>query len=455
MDGSEDTYRSLHEMPLIPDPVRLVGRVGATDATWNGVGIIPAAVSQGWKLYVSATLANYVKTLTVAGPIFHDHGIPFKYLSSWSRVRDQNAGLHGFSQVGKCIVAYLHDATKISPVLAALRGSLDAIGHEGPFVPRLPMAWPGAHVFYRFGSYRGKDLDLAGASHADDRLDPLAVMNLVGANPFISADDVAAEAKKSCQVDVGTSVLARFPAVSAICRSGKGGVFRSIDIEDANQAGVIAKIGLRLGSALPDGRDGAHFVQREWRMYCAMREAGLKDVLAKPIAFSKEADANVLVLEEIEGVDLAVHRTRAASDPSQIIPAICLIRRFHRAGFSLGDAKAANFVLRGNDLVVVDLESASLLSQAQVVLPATFVIAGLPDVGCEAQDIVHFLVSLIYPNGRDRAELSQARLIRLPDAVNGGAINDAWALEAVRLLRLVLETLSKDPFLGEFDRAIA
>jgi hypothetical protein len=454
MDGSEHIYDASRGMPVVPDPMRLVGQSGVTGATWNGVGDIPAAVSQGWKLYVSATLANYIRTLKVVGPVFHDHSVPFKYLSNLSRVRDQNAGLFGFSQVGKCVVAYLHDTSKILTVLAALRGSLENIGHEGPFVPRLPAAWSGASVFYRYGSYRAKCIEIAGMSHLDDRRDPLSVMDLVDANPFVSANDVLAGDETVQPVGVGTSILARFPAVSAICRSGKGGVFRAIDMEDPVRTGVIVKIGLQLGSALPDGRDGAHFLDREWHMYGAMRGAGLRDVLAKPIAFSKEEGANVLVLEEIHGVDLAVHRARSTSDPSQIGPAIRLIRRFHRAGFSLGDAKAANFMLRGEDLMVVDLESACLLCRSQDTLPMTFLIAGLPSIGLEARDIFHFLVSLIYPAGRDGMVLSQARLIRLPELPDEAASNDAWDREAVRLLRVALEMLPRDPSLGEFDRAL-
>lgn len=453
MDGLEHGSCLSQNMPAIPSPIRLLGQLGATDATWNGVGNIPASVSQGWKIYVSATFANYVKTLSVAGPVFHDHSVPFKYLSTWSRLRDQNAGVNGFSQIGKCIVAYLHNTSKVPAVLAALRKSLEEIGHEGPFVPRLPVAWPGAHVFYRFGSYRGENIEIEGISRVDNRTDPLSVMNLVGANPFTSASNDAAGAQCK-QGAVGTSILARFPAVSAICRSGKGGVFRSVDVEDPARRCVIVKIGLKLGGALPDGRDGAHFLEREWRMYGAMRLAELENVLAKPIAFSKEEDANILVLEEIQGVDLVLHRAHSATDTSWIRAAIRVIRRFHRAGFSLGDAKASNFMLCGEELMVVDLESASALSDARVALPTTFLIAGLPGVGPEAQDIFHFLASLIYPTGRDGVALSQTRLIMLPEVSGEVASSDAWGCEATRLLRVALEALRSGPSLDEFDRAI-
>jgi hypothetical protein len=247
-------------------------------------------------------------------------------------------------------------------------------------------------------------------------------LNLVGVNPFVSATEVFPGKGKAKRVVGRPSILERFPAVSAICRSGKGGVFRSIDVEDPARTGVVVKIGLQLGSALPDGRDGAHFVDREWQMYSAMIGAGLGDVLPIPIAFSREDDANVLVLEEIHGADLAAHRMRSANDSSRLIPAIRLIRRFHRAGFSLGDAKAANFILRGTDLVVVDLESAKLLCGCRDALPATFLIAGLPSLGLEAQDILHFLVSLIYPAGRDGSAMSQALTHCWPNSI--GRLSD-------------------------------
>ena len=454
MDGSEQDDCSLRNTLAVPDPLSLIGVPGKSDVTWSGIGEIPATVSQGWKLYVSATLANYIKTLKIVGPILHGFGIPFKYLSSLSRVRDQNAGLFGFSQVGKCIVAYLYDESKVSMVLPELRSSLEMVGHEGPFVPRLPAAWSGASVFYRYGSYRGKSLEIAGATLKDDRRDPLTAINLIEVNPFAPVDDIIANGEKGRATHGNRSILAKFPVVSAICRSGKGGVFRGIDIQDPARGDVIVKIGLRLGSALPDGRDGAYFVGREWRMYGVMRDSGLSDVLATPIAFSMEDDANVLVLEAIQGVDLAAHRAISVDDPSHLLAAIRLMRRVHRAGYALGDAKAANFIVRGVDLAIVDLESSSSLRGPRRALPSSFIVSGPPDMGLEGRDILHFLISVASPTGGGVEGLgaSQSRHIRLPRFVDEVVPCDAWAREALRLLRLAMHAFEKGPSLREFDR---
>ena len=455
MDGSDCISYHARDLLVVPNPMSLVGLLGLTGSTWNGVGEVPPNVSQGWKLYVSTTIANYVATLAVVGPILHDNEVPFKYLNSLSRVRDQNAGLFGFSQVGKCIVAYLHDAAKVPVLLAALRGPLVDLGHEGPFIPRLPSVWPGVRVFYRFGCYRGKRLEVAGVNLSDDRTDPLSVIKLIDTNPFASADEVYVGDEVRKSVVANPSILARFPVASPICRSGKGGVFRSIDIQSPDRRNVIVKIGLRYGNMSLDGRDGAHFVDREWLMYGAMRVSGLGDVLARPIAFSKEEAANVLVLDEIQGVNLAVHRSRLANDSSLLAPVIRLIRRVHRAGFSLGDAKASNVIVRDTDLFLIDLESASPLRACRDTLPSTFVIVGLPDVGREASDILHFLVSLVCPPGRDEMVLSQARLIRFPDFVDEVFAKDAWDHEALRLLKFALDTWPTDPLLHGFDEVVA
>jgi len=454
MDGSERNDYLWRSMLAVPDPLSLIGMPGNADVTWSGIGDVPTTVSQGWKVYVSATLANYVKTLKIVGPILHHFDIPFKYLSTLSRVRDQNSGLFGFSQVGKCIVAYMYDASSVSMVLAELRSSLETMGHEGPFVPRLPAAWPGASVFYRYGSYRGKCLELAGTTLMDDRSDPLVAISLVEANPFTPVDNVLASGEESRPIHENRSILTRFPVASAICRSGKGGVFRGVDIQDPSRRDVIVKIGLRLGSALPDGRDGAHFIHREWRMYGVMRDSGLSDVLATPIAFSREDDANVLVLEAIQGVDLAAHRASSVDDPSHLLAAVRLMRRIHGAGFALGDAKAANFIVRGAGLVVVDLESSSSLHGPRRALPSTFIISGLQDIGLEGHDILHFLLSVASPKGRDDEGLgaSQSRHIRLPGFVDEIVPDDAWGYEAIRLLRLAIRELEKDPSLRELDR---
>jgi hypothetical protein len=83
-----------------------------------------------------------------------------------------------------------------------------------------------------------------------------------------------------------------------------------------------------------------------------------------------------------------------------------------------------------------------------------FLIAGLPAIGLEAHDIIHFLVSLTYPAGREGLVLSEARLIRLPEFADDAVPNDAWGREAVRLLRFALEALPKDPLLREFDQVL-
>jgi len=81
-------------------------------------------------------------------------------------------------------------------------------------------------------------------------------------------------------------------------------------------------------------------------------------------------------------------------------------------------------------------------------------IVGLPDIGQEARDLVHFLVSLVCPAGRDEAGLSQARLIGLPDFADDVLAEDAWGHEALRLLRLALDTLQAGRSLNEFDEAL-
>lgn len=317
MDGSTLSKGGMAAIPPVPCPLDLVDAYGQSDGIWFGVGKVPLDISQGWKLYLSATVANYVSILAGVARIFVTRRIPFKYLSSHSRLRDQNAGIFGYSQVGKCIVAYIYEVEGIEELLVELKTLLDTSGHEGPFVPRVPRAWPGGSVFYRYGRYRPGDLQLGGKNVRDDRSAPLSVIAQVTSNPFTSIFSCASKPMNSPGF-ASSSILERYPVLSPICRSGKGGVFVALNSQSATREEVVVKIGLRLGSMLPDGRDAEYFLAHEFDMYQSMRASGLSRWLPCPLAFSRESSGNILVLERIRGKNLAQLRADGVCRVSSI-----------------------------------------------------------------------------------------------------------------------------------------
>lgn len=446
MDGSKLSGGVTGALPPVPCPVDLVGECGHSDGIWFGVGKIPVDISQGWKLYVSATVTNYVPTLIGVARIFFEKSIPFKYLNSHSRLRDQNAGIFGYSQVGKCIVAYTYRVAAIKELLLELKMLLDASGHEGPFVPRVPFAWPGGSVFYRYGGYRSGDLRLGGQNVQDDRSEPRSIIARIPSNPFISIFPEVSARPQSVGFAL-PSILERYPVTSPICRSGKGGVFIARNSQSATREEVVVKIGLRLGNMLPDGRDASYFLAREFDMYQAMRASGLSRWLACPIAFSRESIGNLMVLEKICGQNLGQWRADGGVDVSRLVDAVSVIERVHEAGFSLGDAKTANFIASPSGMVLLDLESAHCLSLTYEAMPSTFALKGLSGLSPTAFDVIHFLISAVFKPDLPQVPLSIERSIDVPGFVHSFAPADLWDEAALKLLRIALQRLADDPSL--------
>lgn len=421
----------------VPKPVSLTGYEGTADEHWYMVGV--PAKSQGWKLYVTATVSNYLTTVRATAEILHSEGVSFKYLRSVARVRDMNAGLHGFSQIGMCIVAYLEDISRVPSIVERLHGALLAIGHTGPFVPRLPRVCAGSAMFYRFGSYGSRSLRLHDKEVKDDRLNPRAAIDIAGTDPFAAYSRVT-EQKANAQ----RSILAHYPVVSTICKSGKGGVFnavRSLPHSEAD-AEFVAKLGLRGGQSLPDGRDGAHFLAQEFAMYTSFADAGLGNILPIPIAYAEEEEANVLILQKIKGENLAVLRHRGVANTTLLLGALDLIRGVHAAGFFLRDAKTANFMEANGRLFLIDLESAGRIdADLPCKAPSTFDLK-VPELASpEHWDIIHFLVSALYKGDPPGCSLSVTRKIDVLQLVAQVDTEDEWDRAAASTLRHTLKTM--------------
>lgn len=436
MEGnlSSDVENGDSSQEAVPDPTALVGVLGLRDEHWYSVGSPPASIAQGWKLYVSATPANYVRVLRAVAEVFMDAGFAFKYLRTLEQLMRMNAGLHGFSQIGKCVVAYLHDPDAIPSLVTRLHMVLDHLRHEGPFVPRLPRAWPGGDVFYRYGSFVSASLIVGGEKLTDDRNQPWNILSKMDSNPFADSSSNVGETGP----DEMLSILDRYPVTGTVCKSGKGGVFNAFESNGDQSRELVVKIGLRLGQILPDGRDGAHFVQHERSMYELMRVLELSHCLPRIVDFSVEKDATVLILEKLQGENLADWRRCGGSDPVWLRMAMEMIEMIHCRGLVLGDAKTANFVKVDSKLMLVDLESCRLSVHGNNDnFPKTFAVLGAERYSLEEVDLIHFLVSAIYPVGHSDRWADRGRSVDVQDLLLNFVPKDEWELTALNALSRV------------------
>ena len=154
----------------IPHPRRLPQPLPFVESDeWFACGPPPAGADQGWKLYVPLTLANAREMVERLAPLVHGFGLHFKYIKSLKLLRKLNAGMFGYTQIGKCFVIYL--PAPDGGFLAALKEALAPFRDQCPAVPCARPFGGGLPLYYRYGAYHGRRLVLGGATVDDDRED--------------------------------------------------------------------------------------------------------------------------------------------------------------------------------------------------------------------------------------------------------------------------------------------
>lgn len=81
------------DLPPVPQPSELVAEAleARTTREWFICGPTPVA-TQGWKIYISATILNYRAILATTLPLLARSGLQFKYIRDLATLRMLNAG---------------------------------------------------------------------------------------------------------------------------------------------------------------------------------------------------------------------------------------------------------------------------------------------------------------------------------------------------------------------------
>lgn len=343
---------------VIPAPANGEGHAIEANRHWNFDGPL-VRVSQGWKLYVSATLNSFLETLEAVRPIFKEYGVSYKYISSDKMLRKQNAGLYGYSQVGKLIVAYLDPERPIEPLLTRLKQGLDAFRGTAPVVPFAQELGGGLPLFYRYGAFSGDHIVVNGETIEDDRTECASEMFDDLGNPFLPFHEPP-------QSNAGfDEFLSRFPVYEVLGQGGKGGVFAAFDTEAPVFTDIILKVGYRNGQVMPDGRDGIDLLERERRFFELLEEHGLSNLAPQMQAHGSFGGRNVIAMSRINGENLLNLREKGELQVRHLQACFEILDKIHDAGLYLGDAKLANFLLDEYDRVwAIDFECAGEIGQS-------------------------------------------------------------------------------------------
>lgn len=366
----------------------------------------PVGAAQGWKLYVSATVLNYGAILAAAAPILERHRVPFKYVAGEKTLRMLNAGLLGYSQIGKCIVAYLGEGECVASLVPRLKDELGPFLDACPEVPYARQLGGGLPLSYRFGAYGGSEVTIDGATREDDRGPEGQAV------PEGMDDPLAAFAEPVRRDEEFAAFLTEYPVFDVISQAGKGGVFVGFDLSQPVFTEVIVKIGYKNGQTMPDGRDGFALLRREAAFFAELAAAGLRDVAPAFISYREFRDKNALVMERLPGDNLMVARSRGELTPLHVERCLALLERLHDRGLYVGDPKLPNFVLDGAGCPrAIDFECAGRMDEHMFDPVRTFGLFNPTIEDPARQDFAHFLFSALYDAKPGAAVSERDRLI--------------------------------------------
>lgn len=380
--------------------------------------------SRGWKLYVSSNAKQFSAVLAAVSVTLKSLGVCFKTIASPHLLQRQNAGEFGFSQIGKNVVAYAGgDAKRTRIVAMALREAVRSCGNRGPEVPFARTLDRELCIYYRYGSFHSNPIDdgvFEDQRHGEQALPPDVLDPL---KDLVEETDYRALNR----------FLTRYPIFRCLRQTGKGGVFLALNIAKPYFEDVILKLGRRNGCILDDGRDGFDLLRHEYDSLGLLGRSELGGFLPHIIDYAEFEKCNCLVLKRFSGQDLMEAKLSGNLHVKDINRCLDVIKAVNGAGFSLGDAKIANFVREGDSLMLVDLESLQSLSEPKAPQLPTFYLKNVMGVPMHRIDRVHFLVSVLY----DYNKSGERRVVDPLELLNTEPLTNAEEFAHARLRALI------------------
>jgi tRNA A-37 threonylcarbamoyl transferase component Bud32 len=319
---------------------------------------------QGWKLHVSADLFSAEQVLRRALPVLLAERAPFKVATSLEILATLNDGRSGLSQVGKFVTVYPKDTAHA--VRLASRLDEATRGLLGPTIPSDRPLKPGSRVFYRYGSFGGRHMQVPlgevvslletpeGRLVPDRRGTSYWAPEWVGEDPFIAAG-VAQEPPKPTRVIAG-----RYATAATLHQSSRSTLYLAIDLPRVRKC--VLK---RVSKAAAPAEASHHRLRHELEVLTLLAPSPW---FPAPYEFFEDGDDLYLAMEDIEGETLEAHIRSLAAQGRGVSQAQLVswglqltqaLGQLHARGLVYGDLKSNNILLPpGGHLRLVDLELA-------------------------------------------------------------------------------------------------
>lgn len=342
------------------------------DASWTHFAVPDRRLpEQGWKIHVSTTPANAVKTLGLVAEWCRTERWPFKHLRDPLLVARANDKGAARSSSGKFITIYPPQAALNEDVLDRLAAHL----HELPG-PRVlgDLQWRDSCVHLRFGAFRPmRTWNGARAIRSPDgTLEPDERGVVFRTPPWLSLPGwVQAEfdrAEKSISGD-----LDELKVDGAYSFSNAGGVYRA---DHRRHGRVVLKEG-REHVAVLDGVDAAARIEHE---HAVLEQIGSLGLAPRALGTFRSGGSAFALLEQLDGVPFnravmsrnplvrsprpsRAERARFAASVERSVEALrSQLGVLHAHGFVHGDVAPRNVIVRATEGVsLIDFESADCI----------------------------------------------------------------------------------------------
>jgi serine/threonine protein kinase len=330
---------------------------------------------QGWKIHVSATIANARDVLGRVAQILLDRAdTDFKFALDLSVLFLLNSKNWSRGSSGKFITVYPRDNRHFLNLIEQLHVATE--GLRGPYILSDYRFQSSGVIFYRYGGMRieqtvdirgeGRTMlvDPQGVEVPDERhsfpVTPAWAAPILPAEPMQASDQ--AQALKG----------GRYKVTSAMAFSNAGGVYCGVDLHDGRK--VVIKEARPLINAGADGYDAVALLKKEHRLLLLIAGTG---IAPRPIDLFQEWEHWFLVEEFVEGSPLSVHasennillRTRPTAEDFETwrkgFYSICdqlirTVRKLHSQGIVFADLSPNNLLVESatGDLKLIDFEGA-------------------------------------------------------------------------------------------------
>jgi tRNA A-37 threonylcarbamoyl transferase component Bud32/mono/diheme cytochrome c family protein len=325
-------------------------------------------LQQGWKLHVSAGLADAAETLRRVALVVMPHQLRFKVARSIEQLIALCGPPTPVSQVGKFITIYLEDDDQLAPLAEQLHQQTKEF--SAPVVPSDRRYQRGSNVYLRYGGFIARS-SFANAEQARRFyiVDPAGRPVTDARRPGQYRPDWAIErGVPARQVDRarGPGLFGRDIRIGRVLRqSAKGGVFRA----RWRDREVVVKEA-RLGTC-PDlqGRDARSRLRNEWELLNRLRGTGLAP---EPLEFFVEESNAYLIEEFLPGVPLRRLVTDAnylGNAPPEQLGSWCqavteLVSAARSHGVRPRDLTPNNILVHDGRFTLIDLELCEAVDSA-------------------------------------------------------------------------------------------